>query len=94
MHDTECCNAQCEQGRTCPKREAESNVLQFQARNQLHRVTSPVREVALDFAHFWRLPRLPRINWGGVAFYTVLAVSGFATYKVVTGLAQIIAGAW
>jgi hypothetical protein len=91
MHDTKCCSGTCDQGRTCPAREAEGNVLQFQARNQLHRVTAPVREVAFDFAHFWRIPR---INWGGVAFFAVLAVSGFATYKTVTGLAQIIARAW
>jgi hypothetical protein len=92
-----CCDMlkhECDQGRTCPARNAEDNVIKFQSRAQLHRVTAPVREIALDFAHFWRLPRMPRVNWGGVAFFAVLAVSGFATYKTVTGLAQIIARAW
>jgi hypothetical protein len=85
MVDT-CCTSNCEQGRKCPEREAQDNVMQFQRRADLHRWTNAANTMVVDFAAFWMLRR---VNWWGVAFFAVIAVSGFSTYKVITGLAQL-----
>lgn len=91
MNDTECCNNRCDQGRTCPAREAQGNVIQLHQTAEKRKWFSPMKDIVVDFAAFWKMPH---INWEGVAFFAVLGVSGYAAYMAISGMVQIFAGAW